>query len=114
MYMLYVVTFSFIILDFLTGFIGAVKNKEVSSTVLREGLYHKGGFILLVVLATLLEYTQGYFFEDIIPVIVPCCVYIVVTETTSILENVCKLNPEIMPEKLQEIFGQFTNHDKGV
>lgn len=110
--MIYVVTFIFILLDFFTGFVAAVKNKEVSSKVLREGLYHKGGFILLAVLATLIEHTQGFFFADIIPVVIPCCVYIVVTEITSILENICKLNPEILPEKLQEIFGQFTGDRK--
>lgn len=107
MKMVYIITLCFIVFDFVSGFIKAIKNKEVSSKILREGIFHKGGFIMLVCLATLIEYGQGYVFDTTIPVVMPCCVYICITEITSILENISKINPAILPEKLQEIFANF-------
>lgn len=112
MKMVYIITLAFIIFDFVSGYIAAIKNENVSSKIMREGLFHKAGLVMLMVLAAVLEYGQGYIFESTqIPVIVPTCGYICVMEITSILENIVKLNPEILPEKITMIFGRFTNKE---
>lgn len=113
MKMAYIVTLIFIALDFASGYIAAVKNKEVSSKVMREGIFHKAALIMLMVLAAAVEYAEGFVFtENPIPVEMPCCVYICIMEITSVLENICKMNPEILPEKIRAIFGAFIDTKK--
>lgn len=38
-------------LDYLTGSLAALRNKEWSSSVAREGLWHKGGMIFVVLVS---------------------------------------------------------------
>lgn len=111
MYMVYLITLIFIVLDFASGIVKALKNKNVSSQVLREGLFHKMAYIILVVLAVLIEQAEGLVIDSTIPVVIPACAYIVFTEITSILENVTQINPEILPEKLASIFASFTDKE---
>ncbi len=66
---------AFMVMDILTGFIGAVINGNVSSAKMRVGLGHK---ILL------------------------CC--LIVMEVASILENVCAAYPELRDTPLMRIF----------
>ena len=66
---------AFMVMDILTGFIGAVINGNVSSAKMRVGLGHK---ILL------------------------CC--IIIMEVASILENVCAAYPELRDTPLMRIF----------
>ena len=91
--------------DILTGWLAAIKNGTVSSAKMREGLWHKSGFIMLVILAYGLDVTgdilrsHGYAFSngvnlDGLPPIL-FCGYIVATEVVSIFENICKINPEV-------------------
>ena len=103
--MVYIVTACFILLDLVTGLIKAFKEKSYSSTIMREGLYHKTGSILCVIFGVLVDYTQQ--FVDIgvsVPVAISICAYIVIMEVGSIIENVCAINPEILPNKLQDFF----------
>lgn len=105
----YIVTACFVLLDLLTGLIKAFKEKSYSSTVMREGLYHKTGSILCVVFGLLVDYAQSFIDIGIsIPVAIPICVYIILMEIGSIIENVCSINPQIMPEKLQNFFIKLT------
>lgn len=48
----------FIALDLLTGFAQAVANKTVDSTKMRNGLWHKCGFVLTMLLAALIEWAM--------------------------------------------------------
>jgi toxin secretion/phage lysis holin len=100
-----VITFCFIALDIVTGILQALKNKTFSSSVLREGGFHKMSFIVFILLAILCDYGQKYIdlgFE--IPLIKGVCAYIIFTEITSIIENACHLNPKIVPKKIQAFF----------
>ena len=84
------------LLDILTGLCKAFKNKEVSSTKLRQGLWHKMGFVLLLCLSWFLTWSQSYInlgFE--VPLLQPTSIYICVTEVISILENIAKISPEL-------------------
>lgn len=92
-------------LDMLTGIISAIKKKDLQSSKLRDGLFKKVGFMLCYVLALLVD-TQGgaIGFElgvKIVPIIV---LYACTTEIVSIIENICIINPDFVPDKLKELF----------
>ena len=100
-------------LDLITGIITAVKNKDLQSSKLRDGLFKKVGFILCYFVAWLID-TEGSLVgfklgAPILPIII---LYVCTTELVSILENICKINPDILPEKLIEIF-HISNVKKG-
>ena len=91
--------------DIASGIISAIKNKDISSSKLRDGLFKKVGFILYYFVAWLVD-TQGnkigfQFSVDILPIII---LYVCTTELVSIIENICKINTDIIPEKLLEMF----------
>lgn len=103
--MVYVLNGAFILFDFITGLVKAIKEKNFNSTVMREGLYHKFGSILVIALATLVDYTQNYIdlgYE--LPILGAVSIYIIVMETGSIIENIGKINPKLIPEKVRERF----------
>ena len=92
-------------LDLITGFITAIKNKEIQSAKLRDGLFKKVGFMLCYFVAWLVD-TQGtrigfHLGISVLPIII---LYVCTTELVSILENICKINSDILPEKLMELF----------
>ena len=73
---------------------------------MRKGLYHKFGSIMLVVLAYLIDYAQRY--VDLgfqVPIAAGVCVYIILMELGSIVENIGKINPDLLPEKVRAILG---------
>lgn len=76
---------------------------------MREGLFHKCGSVMCVVFAVLVETAQHYIDIGItVPVIIPVCAYIILMETGSIIENVCAINPQILPEKLKSFFSKLS------
>lgn len=92
----------FIVADYLSGLIKAIKNKELDSTKMRLGLWHKAGFIgamalgygcQLAVNYALLPSTFNAVFGGV-------CVYVVITESISIFENLCALSPELRDSPL--------------
>ena len=88
-----------------TGIIAGVKNKDIQSSKLRDGLFKKVGFIFCYLLAWLID-TQGDSIGlsigvSLLPIIV---LYVVLTEITSIVENICKINTDLVPEKLKDLF----------
>ena len=96
---------AFVVMDLVTGVMQAVATKTLDSTKMRAGLWHKCGFIMVVVLAALVEWAMQ--FVDLgfnLPLLVPVCVFIILTEIISIFENVCKLSPELANSKLAQLF----------
>ena len=80
----------FSLADVITGFIQAVINKNVDSQVMRTGLLHK----VLITLIVLLSFVADLAFSlNFISRIV--CIYVVIMETTSILENLKKAGMEV-------------------
>lgn len=88
-------------IDYLTGYSAALKNGEWSSSVAREGLWHKGGCIIVVLAAGILDAVVGYLLEHIPAIDLPfdysvfltalVVVWYILMELGSILENVGKL-----------------------
>lgn len=96
---------AFVAMDLVTGVMQAVATKTLDSTKMRAGLWHKCGFIMAVILAALVEWAMQ--FIDLgftLPLFVPVCVFITLTEIVSIFENVCQLSPELANSKLAQLF----------
>ena len=103
---IYVIAFAFIVLDFITGLVKAFATNSFTSTKMREGLFHKVALILCMILGGLVDYAQGHMDLGVtVPVAAAICVYICIMEITSIIENICKINPDILPNKLSALFG---------
>lgn len=110
-----IATALFMITDYVTGFAGALKTGTVMSGKMREGLWHKGGFVGLVLLTMLLTYMAAHVPPEGIDVpgfvelctfvssgslVYMVCAYIVITELVSNIENLCVLNPAIADSPL--------------
>ena len=107
--MVYLLTGIFILLDMVTGIIKAFKEKNFTSSIMREGLFHKCGSILCIAFAVLVQTAQHHIdLGVVIPVATPVCCYIITMEIGSIIENVCAINPQILPEKLKSFFSKLS------
>lgn len=97
-----------ILMDVLCGVVGAAKNRVLDSSIMREGMFNKAGELLLMLLAVLVEFALGL--EPFSTMGVPpevanaVFVYIAGMELLSIIENICKINPEIPLSKILYIF----------
>lgn len=94
-------------LDLITGIFGALRNEEhIKSNKLRDGLFKKVGFIFCYALGIAINYAETFltlpFDINLVPVI---CTYAIVTEVVSIIENISKINPDILPDKLKTLIG---------
>ena len=103
--MLYVITGAFAVLDFGTGLVQAFKNNCFSSSKMREGLYNKCSYAICVVFGMLVDYAQTIVDLGVsIPLTGAICTYIILMECGSIAENVGKINPALVPEKIRQHF----------
>lgn len=84
-----------IALDVLLGFCAAVKNHEVASGRLREGAWHKCGEMGVMAIGDVMDgcLVGGLDLGFTAPVFTSLCVYLIVNEAISCLENCVKLNP---------------------
>lgn len=111
--MIYAFTGAFVALDFITGMIKAFGTKSFTSTKMRQGLYHKVGLLLCVILGVLIDYAQAYFDLGIsLPVAATICAYIVLMEISSIAENILEINPELQGGKIAALFESFRKDNK--
>ena len=89
-----------IVLDVVSGLLQAIKNGELSSEKMRVGLWHKCGFLGLIVLGIYVQWVEGFadvsaYFGFDFPSVNAVCLYIIGTEVLSIIENLKKITPEI-------------------
>lgn len=106
----YLITFGFIVFDFITGLISAFKNKEFNSSIMREGLFHKVALILCVILGIAVDYAQKFFDLGMnVPVASGICVFIILMEIGSSIENLGKINPDLIPEQVRQRFFKLNN-----
>ena len=95
------------VLDVATGLAGAVKTGTVQSGKMREGLWHKAGFVGMIACAYLLEYVANVADLGVsVPAVSAVCVFVVVTEAVSVVENLCVLNPQIADSPVGKMFGE--------
>lgn len=108
---LLMIALAFILLDVISGLVSAFANKNVSSSIMRQGLYHKIAEIMLMGVAAVSQYAISYTeLAGIVPDMVfqSVVIYVIGMELISILENICKTNPNL---KLDVIFKMF-NQEK--
>ena len=104
--MIYAIVAAFIVLDFVTGLAKAMATGTFNSAKMRTGLWHKASLVLVIALGVLVDYAQVYMDLGVsLPVAGAVCAYISLMEISSVLENVCEINPDLMPAKLVELFG---------
>ena len=100
-----VIALAFNAMDLVTGISAAVKEKDLESSKLRDGLFKKVGFLFCYVLAILIDNNGIYIGLNISVEILPIVVlYVVTTEIVSIIENISRLNSDLLPEKLLDMF----------
>lgn len=87
-------------IDYLTGYGAAMKNGEWSSQIAREGIWHKVGCVIAVIVACILDAVISYLLSNI-PLAMPwqytvlfaplVVAWYIMMELGSILENVGKM-----------------------
>lgn len=98
---------SFIVLDWITGLLKAIYNKNLSSYTGFKGIIKKVVILIIVGVAVLLEKNMG------IPAIREIVMmFFIANEGISLLENVSQMGIPF-PDKLKEILIQLRNKEKG-
>ena len=110
------------VLDYISGTAAACKAKEWDSQAARDGIWHKGGMILVVMVAAMADVMVSVAFQQIpeiglewngavMPVVLA---WYILTETGSILENAEKMGAPV-PSWLQRMLKQSVkNVDKKI
>ena len=104
----------FVFIDYITGVVNAAMHSRLNSSKMREGLGHKFAYCVLIFVAYIIDAIQlnsslNLPFE-IFPIV---SIGIIAIELTSIIENVCEINPELRKAKFMDIFEKNnTNNDK--
>lgn len=97
-----------IILDIVCGTVAAMRNRELCSSIAREGMYNKIGeamFLLIGIIANEILAMPPFDGLGISPDIAYLvAAYIAWMELVSILENICKINPELPFAKILMMF----------
>lgn len=97
-----------ILMDIVCGIVGAARNKELCSAIMRDGLYNKFGELMLLLLAIFInEVLLIAPFDKIgIPpeIAYAVAIYIAIMELISIIENICKINPNLPFAKILLMF----------
>lgn len=99
------------VFDIFSGFTAALKNRELSSTKMREGLFHKCSLVMCIVLAWCIEMFVMHV-PDLgfnVPLVIPACILIFTMEVVSILENIVKINPDLENEEIVKLFTNAKN-----
>lgn len=97
----------FIVVDYLTGIIKAIIQRNLSSQKMRTGLGHKLAYLILATTAWFTDTINGH-----IPFGFPASLFICTStgisliEITSILENITAINPELKTAPFMHIFEQ--------
>lgn len=98
----------FSLCDVLSGFIQAIINNEVQSKVMREGLLHKSLIIIILFLSFVASLTF-----NISLISKAVCIYVIVMETMSIVENLGKAGIKIeIIDKILKKEGSETDETK--
>lgn len=107
----------FMLIDIITGWIKAIATKTFSSVKMREGFFHKMGIILILMVAVAIDSFIAGEFGNIgitAPIFDAACLYIIIMEVSSILENIGKINPHLENTKLMDLFAGIKDKNKEI
>ena len=99
----------FQLLDILSGLLGAMKNKEISSSKMKTGIFNKFGEILVMIVTFILIPATG------VDLTVAVLTYYIFMEGVSVLENLSKAGiqiPDQLAKYLQSGKSEVDKHDK--
>ncbi len=103
----------FIIIDYITGVINAALKKNISSQKMREGLGHKATYIILLSVCYIIDTMQINTNLNLPTKLFPIVSYgILLIELTSIIENICEINPELKQANFMYIFEKNNTETK--
>ncbi len=105
----------FVATDYVTGIVKAIMAGNLSSNKMRAGLGHKFTYLILILVAYMID-TVGTHVDLGLPVhVYPVTVGgICLIELTSILENITEINPELKDVPFMQIFSTTaTDHRHG-
>lgn len=100
----------FVATDYLTGIVKAIMQNNLSSRKMREGLGHKFAYLVLIAVAYAIDTVSAH-----VSLGLPANIFVITVggicliELTSILENICEINPELKNKPFMQIFD--TNND---
>lgn len=113
-YHVYIVILLLVTLDYITGITAGCITEGFSSQKMRVGLLHKLTYLISILVCLCIEYLSaflelGFVVGSGITTIV--CVWVCVTEIGSILENICRINPELASNSFMRIFENTNKED---
>lgn len=94
----FIVTVVMLLFDILSGMVAHIHKKDFTTSALREGLWHKFGYILILSLVIVLQvalYDPKFHLSFEFPLFDITCGFIIMMEVISIVENVGIINPTI-------------------
>lgn len=100
-----------IVLDVVSGIAAAFMKKTIDSSVMRRGLWHKASYILVILLAIVLEWAVSAGGPSLgigldLPIVVPTCIYLGLTEISSIGENLSTIDPSLRSAPVFSVLGR--------
>lgn len=102
--------FVFIVMDYITGTVGAIMHGNLSSTKMRKGLGDKFAYLCVFFIAWFIDFEMGHIDLGFPSALTPMVtIGIVLIELSSILENISKINPELEQADFMKI---FASHNK--
>ncbi len=101
-----IVTLTLIVGDYITGVAKAIAAHDINSEKMRTGLWHKATYIFAVSLGVLIDFAQQQHIDlgFSVPIATAACIWISLTEITSILENLVEINPELADSPVLDLF----------
>lgn len=106
-----ILVFILIILDIVSGIAAAFVNKTIDSSTMRRGLWHKASYVLVILLAGTLEWAVSVGGPALgiglnLPIVVPTCLYLGLTEISSIGENLSQIDPSLRSAPVFSVLGR--------
>lgn len=106
-----VLVFILIVLDIVSGIAAAFVSKTIDSSAMRCGLWHKASYVLVILLAGTLEWAVSAGGPSLgigldLPIIVPTCLYLGLTEISSIGENLAQIDPSLRSAPVFSVLGR--------
>ena len=106
-----ILVFILIVLDIASGIAAAFVNKTIDSSEMRRGLWHKASYVLVILLASTLEWAVSAGGPALgiglnLPIVVPTCLYLGLTEISSIGENLAQIDPSLQSAPVFSVLGR--------
>lgn len=103
--------FILIVIDVISGLASAFMKKTIDSSVMRRGLLHKASYVLVILLSMALEWAVSVGGPELgigidLPIVVPTCIYLGLTEISSIGENLSQIDPSLRSAPVFSVLGR--------